>query len=149
MAAAELCAIGVYGLSVMGQNLALNIAQNAGVRTAVGNRSHEKVVATVERAAKEGGLPIFGFKTAAEFVAGLAKPRAVIILVQAGKAVDDTIAVRAGRGLARKVGALRSLCGGRPSLTPASPPPTPPPATLAPPALADPGRAHGGGRPHH
>ena len=51
MAAAELCAIGVYGLSVMGQNLALNIAQNAGVRTAVGNRSHEKVVATVERAA--------------------------------------------------------------------------------------------------
>ncbi len=146
MAAAELCAIGVYGLSVMGQNLALNIAQNAGVRTAVGNRSPEKVDATVERAAKEGGLPIQGYKSAKDFVAGLAKPRAVIILVQAGKAVDDTIAVRGAGRMAP------SLERPPPPLLMTHSPPLahtrlrPPPLASRPP---DAGRAHGGGRPHH
>jgi 6-phosphogluconate dehydrogenase len=127
------CAIGLYGLAVMGQNLALNIAQNAGactscypyaphmrklyiffyptlqsnnlithkptllipgVRIAVCNRSPSKVDDCVARAEKEGGLPVSGYKDVAEFVAAIAKPRAVIILVQAGQAVDDTIAVR-------------------------------------------------------
>ena len=37
------CAIGLYGLAVMGQNLALNIAQNARVKIAVANRSPSKV----------------------------------------------------------------------------------------------------------
>lgn len=34
----------------------------------------------------------------AEFVAAIRKPRAIIILVQAGKPVDDTIEVRLGGG---------------------------------------------------
>ena len=88
------CAIGLYGLAVMGQNLALNIAQNAGVRIAVCNRSPSKVDDCVERAAKEGNLPVEGHKDVGEFIAAIAKPRAVIILVQAGQAVDDTIEVR-------------------------------------------------------
>jgi hypothetical protein len=95
---ADLCAIGLYGLAVMGQNLALNIAQNAGVRIAVCNRSPAKVDDCVARAAKEGGLPVSGFKDVAEFIANIAKPRAVIILVQAGQPVDDTIEVSSSLG---------------------------------------------------
>ena len=78
----------------MGQNLALNIAQNAKVRIAVCNRSPSKVDDAVARAQAEGGLPVEGFKDVASFVAALAVPRAIILLVQAGAAVDDTIEVR-------------------------------------------------------
>jgi 6-phosphogluconate dehydrogenase len=39
-----MCDIGVYGLAVMGQNFALNIASH-GFRTAVSNRSVDKVCA--------------------------------------------------------------------------------------------------------
>jgi hypothetical protein len=48
---------------------------------------------TVRRAADEGNLPLHGFKDVGEFVAAIRKPRAVIILVQAGKPVDDTIEI--------------------------------------------------------
>lgn len=47
---------------------------------------------TVERAKAEGNLPIHGFKDLQEFCDALKKPRKVIILVQAGKPVDETIA---------------------------------------------------------
>ena len=89
------CAIGLYGLAVMGQNLALNIAQNAKVRIAVCNRSPAKVDDAVARAKAEGDLPLVGYKDVAEFVAAIAKPRAIILLVMAGKPVDETIEVRA------------------------------------------------------
>ena len=56
------------------------------------NRSASKVDDTVKRAAEEGAIPIHGFKDAKDFVHAIAKPRAIIILVQAGKPVDDTIA---------------------------------------------------------
>ena len=36
-------------------------------------------------------LPIFGFKDVQEFVGSLVKPRKIVILVQAGDAVDATI----------------------------------------------------------
>lgn len=74
----------------MGQNLALNIAEK-GFPIAVCNRSPEKVDTTVERAKAEGDLPLTGYKDVGEFVAALAKPRRVIILVKAGKPVDATI----------------------------------------------------------
>ena len=48
---------------------------------------------TVERAKAEGDLPLVGYKDVGEFVASLQKPRRVIILVKAGKPVDDTIAL--------------------------------------------------------
>ena len=57
--------IGVYGLAVMGQNLALNIAEHlkpSGQSVAVCNRSPGKVDETVARAAAEGGLPLLGYK---------------------------------------------------------------------------------------
>mmetsp|Transcript_27636 Transcript_27636/g.36259 ORF Transcript_27636/g.36259 Transcript_27636/m.36259 type:complete len:486 (+) Transcript_27636:184-1641(+) len=82
--------IGLYGLAVMGQNFALNMASH-GFTVSVCNRSPAKVDTTVQRAVDEGNLPIQGFKDPEEFVKSLEKPRKVILLVMAGKPVDDTI----------------------------------------------------------
>ncbi len=95
-AAAPLSTIGLVGLAVMGQNLALNIASK-GFSISVFNRSHDKTLATVQRAKDEkvqGELR--GFEHVEDFVKSLAKPRAVIILVQAGKPVDAVIAQLSG-----------------------------------------------------
>lgn len=86
--------IGLYGLAVMGQNFALNMASH-GFSVSVANRSPEKVDTTVERAVQEGNLPLKGYKDIQSFVQSLSKPRKVIILVMAGKPVDDTIALLA------------------------------------------------------
>lgn len=85
------CDIGLYGLAVMGQNFALNMAQH-GFKVCVGNRSQPKVKTTVERAKLEGNLPIVGSESPQDFISKLKEPRKVIILVQAGKPVDETIA---------------------------------------------------------
>lgn len=75
----------------MGQNFALNMASH-GFTVSVCNRSPGKVDATVDRAKEEGGLPIRGYKEPKEFIESLSKPRKVVLLVQAGAAVDSTIA---------------------------------------------------------
>ena len=81
--------IGLIGLAVMGQNLALNIADH-GFQISVYNRTVEKTEKFVaENPSTPGGL--IGAKTLQEFVASLAKPRKMIILVQAGKATDAVI----------------------------------------------------------
>ena len=81
--------IGLIGLAVMGQNLALNMADH-GFRISVYNRTTEKTEKFVaENPATPGGL--FGAKTLEEFVASIAKPRKIIILVQAGKGTDAVI----------------------------------------------------------
>ena len=89
-----MCEVGLYGLAVMGQNFALNMASK-GFKVAVCNRSPSKVDDTVARAAEEGGLSLEGFKDPAAFVASLQKPRRVVMLVMAGKPVDDTISLLA------------------------------------------------------
>ena len=89
--AASLNDIGLFGLAVMGQNFALNMASH-GFSVSVCNRSPDKVDATVARAKLEGGLAVSGFKNPKDFIASLSVPRKVIILVQAGAPVDDTIA---------------------------------------------------------
>ena len=73
--------IGVYGLSVMGQNFALNIASH-GFEVCVGNRSPSKVDTTVKRAAVEGSLPLVGSSGPENFISKLKRPRKVILLVQ-------------------------------------------------------------------
>jgi len=83
--------VGLYGLAVMGQNFALNMASH-GFSVCVGNRSPAKVALTVNRAKAEGNLPLIGSNDAEDFVKKLSKPRKVIILVMAGKPVDETIA---------------------------------------------------------
>jgi len=84
------CDVGLYGLAVMGQNFALNIASH-GFKVCVGNRSPSKVDLTVKRAKDEGDFPLVGAYSVEEFVSKLSKPRKVIILVMAGKPVDETI----------------------------------------------------------
>ena len=81
--------IGLIGLAVMGQNLALNIADH-GFQISVYNRTTEKVDKFV---AGNPGTPggIVGARTLGDFVKSLARPRKVIILVQAGKGTDAVI----------------------------------------------------------
>jgi 6-phosphogluconate dehydrogenase len=81
--------IGLVGLAVMGQNLALNIADH-GFQISVFNRTTEKTDKFVaENPNTPGG--VLGFSTLAEFVKSLAKPRKAVILVQAGKGTDAVI----------------------------------------------------------
>src|ERR1044071_3218037 len=81
--------IGLIGLAVMGQNLALNIADH-GFQISVYNRTTEKTEKFVaENPHTPGG--VVGTKTLEEFVQSLAKPRKIVILVQAGKATDAVI----------------------------------------------------------
>lgn len=86
-----LCDVGLYGLAVMGQNFALNMASK-GFKVCVGNRSPSKVELTVNRAKEEGSLPLVGSSGPEDFVKQLSKPRKIVILVMAGKPVDETIA---------------------------------------------------------
>ncbi|GBG26375.1 6-phosphogluconate dehydrogenase, decarboxylating [Hondaea fermentalgiana] len=84
---------GLYGLAVMGQNFALNVAEK-GFSISVCNRSPSKVDTCVERAEKELGenaSNLKGYKDPAEFIKSLAKPRKVMFLVKAGAPVDACI----------------------------------------------------------
>ncbi|EHA8587002.1 putative 6-phosphogluconate dehydrogenase, decarboxylating 1, chloroplastic [Cocos nucifera] len=67
MQAAVLSRIGLAGLAVMGQNLALNVAEK-GFPISVYNRTASKVDETVGRAAAEGGLPLSGHHSPRDFV---------------------------------------------------------------------------------
>ena len=81
--------IGLVGLAVMGQNLALNIADH-GFRISVYNRTTSKTDAFVlENPGTPGGL--FGAQSVEEFVQSIKRPRKIIILVQAGRATDAVI----------------------------------------------------------
>ena len=84
--------IGLIGLAVMGQNLALNIASK-GFSISVFNRTYSKTTDTERRAKDEqvsGDLK--GYEHLEDFVQSLATPRAIIFLVMAGKPVDAVIA---------------------------------------------------------
>ncbi|RWW83673.1 hypothetical protein BHE74_00007808 [Ensete ventricosum] len=83
--------IGLAGLAVMGQNLALNIAEK-GFPISVCNQTTSKVDETPERAKLERNLPVYGFHDPASFVNSVQKRRVIIMLVKAGSPVDQTIA---------------------------------------------------------
>ena len=80
--------IGLIGLAVMGENLALNI-ESKGFPISVYNRTVSKVDAFMNGRAK--GKKFIGAHTLPEFVVSLKSPRKIIILVKAGKAVDELI----------------------------------------------------------
>jgi len=80
---------GLTGLAVMGQNLARNIAHK-GFSIAVHNRTTEKTTTFMQEHGDEGAL--VGSESVEEFVAALQSPRAIMIMVKAGKPVDDVIA---------------------------------------------------------
>jgi 6-phosphogluconate dehydrogenase len=83
--------VGLVGLAVMGENLALNIEEK-GFSVAVYNRTPDKVDAFLARAGREGAKRVAGTKTPEDFVAALRRPRRIIMLVKAGAPVDETIA---------------------------------------------------------
>lgn len=79
--------LGVIGLATMGQNLALNISRH-GFSVAVYNRTAERTKILMERVKDEPIIPTYAL---AEFVAALERPRAVLLMVQAGKPVDEVL----------------------------------------------------------
>jgi len=80
--------IGLIGLAVMGENLVLNMASH-GFTVAVYNRTTSRVDSFLSGRAQ--GQPIVGAHTPEELVAQLKKPRRVMLMVQAGNAVDKVI----------------------------------------------------------
>ena len=78
---------GVVGLGVMGRNLALNVADH-GYSVAAYDLSKEKVAAIAEEAE---GRAVAGFADVKNFVAALARPRKILMMVPAGRAVDAVI----------------------------------------------------------
>ena len=86
---AALADIGLIGLAVMGQNLALNISDH-GYRVAVFNRTISKVTRFLENEAANSD--IIGAYSPEEFVKSIKRPRKLILMIQAGDAVDKSIA---------------------------------------------------------
>jgi 6-phosphogluconate dehydrogenase len=81
--------IGLIGLAVMGENLALNI-ESRGFTVCVYNRTAAKVQAFLKGRAQ--GRRFIGATDLPGFVAALERPRKIIMLVKAGAAVDELIA---------------------------------------------------------
>lgn len=84
--------IGLIGLAVMGQNLALNIADH-GYSIAVYNRSSEKTTEFMARCQQKepSGERVLGFTDLKEFTRAIRRPRKIILLVKAGAPTDQTI----------------------------------------------------------
>lgn len=82
------CDIGLIGLAVMGENLVLNMA-GKGFGVAVYNRTVSKVDEFLERNKQYD--TIRGAYSMVELAGMLTKPRKVMLMVKAGKPVDDMI----------------------------------------------------------
>ena len=79
--------IGVYGMAVMGSNLALNMADH-GFKVAAYNRTGDLTEKVVKDHPHENMTPFYSLE---DFVHALKKPRRVVLMVQAGKPVDMVI----------------------------------------------------------
>ena len=84
--------IGLIGLAVMGQNLALNIADH-GYTIAVFNRTSEKTRTFIAdcKNNEPSHERVVGFEDLASFVLSIKRPRKIILLVKAGSSTDATI----------------------------------------------------------
>ena len=78
---------GMIGLAVMGRNLALNVADH-GFRVAVWNLETPVTHAFV---AEHGEARFVATTTLADFVASLERPRRIMIMIKAGKPVDEVL----------------------------------------------------------
>ena len=80
--------IGVIGIAVMGENLILNM-ESKGFHVSAFNRTVDKVEDFVNGRAK--GLNIYGATSLEDFISSLKSPRKVMLMVKAGKPIDDFI----------------------------------------------------------
>lgn len=80
--------IGLIGLAVMGQNLAMNMNDH-GFTVAVFNRTTSKVDEFLQGPAK--GSKIIGTHSIEEFIKQLKRPRKIMLMVKAGAPVDEFI----------------------------------------------------------
>ena len=81
--------IGLIGLAVMGENLAMNM-ESKGFTVAVFNRSTDKVDNFIE--GRAAGKNFIGCRSPEELIDSLKKPRRIFMMVKAGAAVDALIA---------------------------------------------------------
>jgi 6-phosphogluconate dehydrogenase len=80
--------LGVVGLGVMGSNLARNLASHQ-TKVAVYNRTHSRTEEFIANHGKEGDFT--GTATFEELIRALEPPRAILVMVNAGPPVDQTI----------------------------------------------------------
>jgi len=78
--------IGIIGMGVMGQNLALNI-EGKGFSVSVYNRTATKTKEFVQKRAR--GKNIVSTYSLKEFIFSLKKPRRILLMVKAGETVDE------------------------------------------------------------
>jgi 6-phosphogluconate dehydrogenase len=90
---AEQSELGVTGLATMGANLARNMARN-GFPVAVHNRTEARTRELLERHGDDGEL--VGTYSTGQFVAALARPRRILVMVKAGPPVDAVLEELAG-----------------------------------------------------
>src|SRR5262245_57084263 len=81
--------IALIGLAVMGQNLILNMADH-GYKVVAFNRTVEKVDEFLNEAAK-GHVNVIGAHSIEEMIGLLKRPRKIMLMVKAGKPVDEFI----------------------------------------------------------
>ena len=79
----------VVGLGVMGENLALNVERN-GFSVAVYNRNFEKTESFLN--GRAAGKRFTAARTLQELVEQVERPRRILLMVKAGKPVDDVVA---------------------------------------------------------
>jgi 6-phosphogluconate dehydrogenase len=79
---------GVIGLAVMGQNLALNV-ESRGYTVAVYNRTRARTEEFIDKSGT--GKNVIASYSLSEFVASLAKPRKIILMVKAGGPTDAVL----------------------------------------------------------
>lgn len=84
--------VGLIGLAVMGENLALNM-ESKGYTVSVYNRNASKENSVVDRfmQGRGKGKHFIGTYSIAELVESVAKPRKIMLMVKAGRPVDDLI----------------------------------------------------------
>jgi 6-phosphogluconate dehydrogenase len=89
--------IGLIGLGTMGSALARNMASK-GFSVTVYNRTYEKTKEFLEKYATESEgkardleMNLFGFEHLDDFVNNLQKPRRIVLMVPAGKPIDEMI----------------------------------------------------------
>jgi 6-phosphogluconate dehydrogenase len=88
MMSSKFADVGLIGLAVMGENLALNM-ESRGFRVAVFNRTTARVDDFIQGRAK--GKRFIGAHDLKAFVGSLQKPRKIVMLVKAGAAVDQLV----------------------------------------------------------